>query len=137
MDAGTRFLILSLGGEKYALPISKLLEITIPRGIYKEAKLPEMFEGKLEYRGQWIPVLDIKKVFKIIGKAGTTLLVVKTGKGVVGVLVDDVMEILDTDLTPAPMPEGVVNPGLRYYYSGVLRHKEDLVLLLNEDGLLP
>jgi len=136
MDVGTRFLILSLGGEKYALPISKLLEITISRGIYKDAKLPEIFEGKLEYRGQWIPALDIKKVFKIAGNAGTNLLVVKTIKGVLGVLVDDVMEILDTDLTPAPMPQGVVNPGLRYY-SGVLRYKEELVLLLNEDGLLP
>ena len=136
MDVGTRFLILSLGGEKYALPISKLLEITIPRGIYQDANLPEIYEGKLEYRGQWIPALDIKKVFKIVGKAGKTLLVVKTIKGVLGVLVDDVMEILDTDLAPAPMPQGVIDPGLRYY-SGVLRHKEDLVLLLNEDGLLP
>jgi len=29
-----------------------------------------------------------------------------------------------------------VNPSLRYY-AGVLRNREDLVLLLNEDGLLP
>jgi chemotaxis signal transduction protein len=137
MDVGKRFLILSLGGEKYALAISKLLEITIPRGIYKkDAELPEIFEGKLEYRGQWIPALDIKKVFKIAGNAGANLLVVKTIKGVLGVLVDDVMEILDTDLNPAPMPQGVINPGLRYY-RGVLRYKEELVLLLNEDGLLP
>jgi chemotaxis signal transduction protein len=63
MDVGRRFLILSLGGEKYALPISKLLEITIPRGICQDAKLPEIFEGKLEYRGQWIPALDIKVVW--------------------------------------------------------------------------
>ncbi len=136
MDAGTRFLILSLGGEKYALPISKLLEITIPRGVYKDAKLPDLFDGKLEYRGQWIPVLDIKKVFKLDGRAGATLLVVKTARGILGVLVDDVLEILDSDLMPAPMPQGVINSGLRYY-SGVLRYKEHLVLLLNEDGLQP
>ena len=136
MDVGTRFLILSLGGDKYAFPISKLIEITIPRGVDKDAKLPDVFEGKLEYRGQWVPVLDIKKVFKLSGKTGTTLLVIKTAKGALGVLVDDVMEILESDQTPAPMPQGVINPGLRYY-SGVLRHNEDLVLLLNEDRLLP
>ncbi len=136
MDVGTRFLILSLGGDKYAFPISKLIEITIPRGVDKDAKLPDVFEGKLEYRGQWVPVLDIKKVFKLSGKTGTTLLVIKTAKGALGVLVDDVMEILESDQTPAPMPQGVINPDLRYY-SGVLRHKEDLVLLLNEDRLLP
>ncbi len=136
MDVGTRFLILSLGGDKYALPIAKLLEITIPRAVSKDSSLPAVYEGKLEYRGQWIPVLDIKKVFKIDGKTGTTLLVIKTIKGILGALVDDVMEILDSDQKPAPMPEGVINAGLPYY-SGVLRHKEDLVLLLNEDGLLP
>ncbi len=136
MDVGTRFLILSMGGDKYALPIAKLLEITIPRGVSRDSNLPAVYEGKLEYRGQWIPVLDIKKVFKISGKTGTTMLVIKTVKGILGALVDDVMEILDSDQMPAPMPEGVINSGL-LYYRGVLRHKEDLVLLLNEDGLLP
>ncbi len=136
MDVGTRFLILSLGGEKYALPISKLLEITIPRGVHKDAKLSEVFEGKLEYRGQWIPVLDIKKVLQLAGKGGMTLLVVKNAKGILGILVDEVMEILESDQKPAPMPQGVINSGFRYY-GGILRHKEDLVLLLNEDGLLP
>ncbi len=136
MDVGTRFLILSLGGEKYALPISKLLEITISRGVYKDAKLPEAFEGKLEYRGQSIPVLDVRKVLKLDGKTGMTLLVVKNAKGLLGVLVDDVTEILDSDQMPAPMPHGVIDPAVRFY-GGVLRHKENLVLLLNEDGLLP
>ncbi len=136
MDDGTRFLILSVGGESYAVPITRLLEITVPRGIQKDAKLGDVFEGKLDYRGTWIPVLNIKKVFKLPGEPGTTLLVVKSGKGTLGVLVDNVMEILDTDRKPAPMPQGVVDPALRYY-SGVLRHKENLVLLLNEDGLLP
>ncbi len=136
MDYGTRFLILSLGGESYAIPITRLLEITVPRGIQKDVKLAETFEGKLEYRGRWIPVLDIKKVFKLSGKPGATLLVVKSGKDILGLLVDDVMEILDTDQKPAPMPQGIINPGFRYY-GGVLRHKENLVLLLDEDGLLP
>ncbi len=136
MDDGKRFLILSLGGESYAFPITRLLEITVPRGIQKDAKLGEAFEGEIEYRGAWIPVLNTKKVFKLSGQPGATLLVVKSGKGTLGILVDDVMEILDTDERPAPMPQGVVAPGFRYY-SGVLRHKENLVLLLNEDGLLP
>lgn len=135
MDEGTRFLILSLDGGRYAIPITRLLEITVPRGIQKDANLTTVFEGKFEFRGKWIPVLNAKKIFKLPGKAGSALLVVKGAKGILGILVDAVTEIIDTDQTPVPVPKGVLNPTLRFY-AGILRHKGDLILLLNEDGLL-
>ncbi len=136
MDLGTRFLILSVEGENYAIPIIRLLEITVPRGIQRDAKLTEMFEGKFEFRGKWIPVLNIKKIFKIPGKPGSALLVIKGSKGVLGILVDAVTEIIDAEQKPVPVPRGVMNPTLQYY-GGILRHKDSLILLLNEDGLLP
>lgn len=136
MDERTRFLILSLEGEAYAVPISRLLEITVPRNIQKDPDLTELFEGKFEFRGKLIPVLNIKKILRLPGAAGTTLLVVKSGKGTLGVLVDEVTEILDTDQRPVSMPKGVINPSMQYF-SGILRHKDNLVLLLNGDGLLP
>ena len=136
MAERTRFLILSLEGEQYALPIARLLEITVPRNIQADTKLAELFEGRIDYRGRLIPVLSIKKLFKIPGAPGATLLVVTSSKGILGLLVDGVSEIMDTDQTPAPLPPGVVNPSYGYY-SGVVRHKDGLVLLLNEDGLLP
>jgi purine-binding chemotaxis protein CheW len=136
MDEKTRYLILSLGGESYALPITRLLEITVPRDIQKNSNLTEMFEGKIEYRGKMIPVLNTKKIFNLPGKLGETLLVVKSAKGTLGLLVDAVTEILDAEQKPLPIPKGIINPSLQYY-SGVLRHKDTIVLLLNEDGLLP
>jgi len=136
MDDRTRFLILSLGGESYALPITRLLEIMVPRDIQKDANLTAMFEGKIEFRGKLIPVLNIKKIFQLPGALGATLLVVKSVKGTVGLLVDAVTEIMDSEQKPLPIPKGVINPTLQYY-SGALRYKENIVLLLNEDGLLP
>jgi len=136
MNEGSRFLILSLGGEQYAIPITRLLEITVSRQMQRDPNLTEVFEGKLEYRGKMIPVLNIKKVFKLAGSPGATLLVIKSSKGMLGILVDAVTEIMDTDQKPVPMPKGVVNPSHRYY-NGILRHKDGLLLLLNEDGMLP
>jgi chemotaxis signal transduction protein len=75
-------------------------------------------------------------MFQLPGKLGETLLMVKSAKGMLGLLVDAVTEILDTEQKPVPMPKGIINPSLQYY-SGILRHKENIVLLLNEDGLLP
>ncbi len=135
MDDGKRFLILSLRGEGYAVPITKILKITTPRGIQKDAKLSDIFEGEIEYQGKWIPVVSLKKVFKISEKPGDTLLVVRGSKGDLGILVDNVIEILDTEQDLAPMPSGVIDRGIPYY-RGILRYKENLVPVLNEDGLL-
>jgi chemotaxis signal transduction protein len=136
MDDKIRFLILSLDGEGFAIPITSLLEITVPRNIQKDQKLSEIFEGKLDYRGKMIPVVNLKKVLKLPGNPGGALIVVKSSKGVLGLLVDSAKELLETALKPVPMPRGVLNPSLNYY-AGILRNREDLVVLLNEDGLLP
>jgi purine-binding chemotaxis protein CheW len=135
MGTETRFLILSLDGESYAIPIDRVAEITVPLDLQKNGKLTEVFEGQVEYRGKRLPVLNLKKTFKLSGERGNVLLIVKSGKGDIGMLVDAVTEILDIDKKPIPMPPAVVNPSLPYY-RGILRHKGDLVLLLNEDGLL-
>ena len=136
MDDKIRFLILSLEGESFAIPITSLLEITVPRNIQKDQKLSEIFEGKLDYRGKMIPVVNLKKVLKLPGNPGGALIVVKNSKGVLGLLVDSAKELLETAQKPVPMPRGVLNPSLNYY-AGILRNREDLVVLLNENGLLP
>jgi chemotaxis signal transduction protein len=135
MDESTRFLVLSLEDGSYAVPINRLLEITVPRGIEKDSDLTPVFEGKIEFRGKRIPVVNAKKLLKLGGKPGAVLLVVKGLKGVIGILVDAVKEIIESDQPPAALPSGVMNPAL-HAYSGIIRHKGDLILLLNEDGLL-
>ena len=93
-----------------------------------------MFEGKVQFRGTLIPVLNVKKIFKLTGALGETLLVIKNVKGMVGLLVDAVTEILNTEQKPIVMPKGVINPRFQYF-NGILRHKENLVLCLTQTGL--
>jgi chemotaxis signal transduction protein len=136
MDESSRYLILSLEGGKFALPITRLVEITVPRGVQKDERLPSVFEGAFEFRGRSVPVMDLKKVFKLAGTPGPVLLVVKGARDLMGLLVDAVSEIVDQAQKPAPMPAGVMEPSQRVY-AGVLRSKGELILLLNEDGLVP
>ncbi len=135
MDEKKRYLILALEGESYAIPIESLVEITAPRNIQRDQKLSEVFEGKIEYRGKPIPVVNLKKILKLPGAPGAGLIVIKSAKGMLGLLVDMAKELLETTQAPVPLPPGAVNPSLPYY-AGILRNREDLVLLLNEDGLL-
>jgi purine-binding chemotaxis protein CheW len=138
MDEGTRFLILSLEGDGYAIPVSRLVEITVPSNLQKDPDLSDAFEGRFEFRGRSIPVLNIKKSLRLSGKPGKTLLVVKSGAGMLGILADAVTEIVEADPRQGivSIPAGVVETGTRCY-RGVLRNKDKLLLLLNEDGLVP
>lgn len=136
MDETNRFLILSLEGDRYAISISRLIEISAPREIRKDPKLTEIFEGKTDYRGKPIPVINLRRLFKIGGGTSTALLIIKTAKGPLGIVVDSVSEIVAIDHPPIPVPKGVINPSIRYY-RGILRHGDFLTLLINEDGLLP
>lgn len=128
-------MILSMEGGKFAFPITRLLEITVPRHIQRDANLTAVFEGKFEYRGRQIPVLNAKKLLRLTGQPGGVLLVIRGAKGILGMLVDAVTEIVDSDQKPVPVPPGVMDPSV-HYYSGILRHKGELVLLLNENGIL-
>ncbi len=136
MDESKRYLILTLEGENFAIPITSLLEITVPRNIQKDQKLSEIFEGKIEYRGKLIPVINLKKILKLPGKPGNGMIVMKSSKGLLGLLVDSASELLETRETPHAVPRGVLNASLNYY-AGILKNRDDLVLLLSEDGLLP
>ena len=135
MAESTRFVILSLEEETYAIPLSSVVEITALRGLERDKNLTEIFEGKTEFRGKWLPVVNTKKLFRVQGLPGKILLVLKSAKGMIGLLVDAVAEVFETDRKATPVPPGVINPTLTFY-RGLLRHKGSLVLLLNEDGLL-
>lgn len=130
-----RYLILSLDGGGYAVPISGIVEITAPHDIERDGDLTEAFEGKFPLRERRIPVLNLRKVLRLGSAGGSALLVVRTAKGMVGMLVDAVTEIADIPGEPIPVPQGVLEPTLPYF-RGILRHKNQLVLLLNEDGLV-
>lgn len=125
-----------LEGESYAIPIESLVEITASSHIQKDPKLSEVFEGKFEYRGKIIPVVNLKKVLKLAGQPGGSLLVIKNSRGMMGLLADAAKELLETKQKPDVLPRGVMNSA-QSCYAGVLHNREDLVLLLNEDALLP
>lgn len=136
MAQGNRFLILSAADENYALPLAKLVEITVARAIQREPDASGPVEGTIEFRGKTIPVLDLKKTLQLAGAPGTALLVVKGKKEQFGILTDAVSDIFDTPQKPVALPKNVLPRDVRSY-GGILRYKDNLVLVLNEDELLP
>jgi len=132
MSAATdtrKLVVCALGAEEYGLPIEHVREIvryTEPRHVASD--VPWML-GVISLRGRLVPVHDLAVRLGVPSARGAAakLVIVDTGDEPVGVLVDDVVEVLRVDeaqLEPVPSGEG-----------RIARVGERLVLLLDGDEL--
>ncbi len=147
----TYLVIFLLAEEAYAIPVSHVQEIQAyaaheaPRQV---PDTPEYFEGIIDLRGEFIPVLDLKQHFglgKIEPSRKTCYVIVHTPGEKVGILVDAVLEVQkvqDGELTPPP--ERMLKSIQKDYISGITRlktkhhdqHNETQVLHINISKLL-
>jgi purine-binding chemotaxis protein CheW len=140
-----QLVVCALGGEQYGLPIEHVREIvrfTAPRPVASD--LPWML-GVISLRGRLVPVHDlaIRLGLAVTPSAGgrsrspegesrvpgatAKLVIVETADEPIGVLVDDVVEVLrveESQLEPVPSGEG-----------RIARVGDRLVLLLDGDEL--
>lgn len=124
-----QLVVCALGGEEYGLPIEHVREIVRfaePRPVASD--VPWM-RGVINLRGRLVPVHDLAVRLGVPAARGSQakLVIVDTADEPVGLLVDDVVEVLRVDeaqLEPVPSGEG-----------RIARVGERLVLLLDGEEL--
>lgn len=98
-QAVRQLVVFSLGEEEYALPITRVQEIiryTEPRAVASEAA---WIRGVISLRGKIIPVCDLAARLGLPVEQGDSakIVIVETGQGALGVVVDEVQEVLTID----------------------------------------
>ena len=128
-----------LGGDVYAADIMRIKEIIRLQKLTSLPKSPPFVEGVLNLRGSVIPVIDLRKRFDLpaadYGK-DTRLLIVSVGRQGLGLVVDEVTEVITVpvkDIKPSPM---VTSGSCAEYLVGVCLFRESLIMLLNLDKIL-
>ena len=103
------FLVFSLGGDEYGLPIAAVDEVMkVPDTLTRIPKTPAFLEGVINLRGAVLPVIDQRRRFDLpplTEGARRRLIVLRSGQHRAGILVDGVSEILrrpPDDIAPAP-----------------------------------
>jgi purine-binding chemotaxis protein CheW len=126
-----------LGSEEYALPIGAVHEIirfTEPRTVASEVA---WIRGVIGLRGKIIPIFDLCARMQLAAgelAAGETegkIVIVETGTGQVGVMVDEVEEVLTVT---ADQLEDVPTAD-RDTIEAIAKIDDRLVILLNPEGL--
>jgi purine-binding chemotaxis protein CheW len=125
-----QLVVFSLGREEYALPIgsvSEIIRFTEPRSV---ASGTGWIRGVIALRGKIIPVFDLAARLGLESVPGK-IVIVETGTGQAGVMVDEVEEVLTV---PADQLEAVPTADAESI-EAIAKVGDRLVILLNTEGL--
>lgn len=128
-----------LGDDLFAIDIMRIKEIIRPQKLSALPKAPTFVEGVTNLRGTVIPVIDLRKRFDMPPREESLLvrlLIVAVAGQLLGLVVDDVTEVVTVpvkDIKPPPQVAGGVGAE---YLIGVCLARESLIMLLNIDQLL-
>jgi len=128
-----QLVVFSLGAEEYALPIAAVHEIirfAEPRSVASEVP---WIRGVIGLRGKIIPIFDLAARLELAatGTDPGKIVILETGTGQVGVMVDEVEEVLTLradQLEPVPTANTDT-------IEAIAKIGDRLVILLNAEGL--
>jgi purine-binding chemotaxis protein CheW len=127
-----------LDEEDYAVAIRTIQEIILMKPITRLPQAPDSIEGLINLRGTVIPIVSLRKRFGLPPRAfddETRTVVVNTHGKTVGLVVDEVtqvMRITADQIQPVPIS---VAATARRYVSGLAKLEDRLVIILDIDKL--
>ncbi len=134
-----QFVGFRLGERDFAVDIRRIIEIIYFRAVTPMPEAPEFVEGVVDLRGKIIPILDLRKIIKIpeveMGDPNH-ILIIRTQKRMVGVIVDSVQEVLRISLRNLQSPHATLGRKSSPHLKGVYRNNDHLIFILTLEKLL-
>lgn len=143
METDRHLVSYRVGTELFGVPIASVQEIVRVPVITSIPQAPDFVEGVINLRGKIITVVDMRKRLgrvvdgeAPVNSARNRILVVECEGRLVGIIVDEVTEVLRLpgdriDAAP-PMVAGISNQ----YITGVGKLDEDLLVLIDIEKIL-
>jgi purine-binding chemotaxis protein CheW len=128
-----QIVVFKLAGEDYGIEINQVREIIKKRDITPIPRQPGYVEGVINVRGMIIPVVNLKKRFELVGdpSAHPHTIIVESGKGLIGILVDSVSEVIRVPQDRIHLPPSVSMSVDSQYLRGICRVGERLLIYLD------
>ena len=137
--AEKQLVVFNLGHEAYAIDIVMVREIIHVQTVTSVPGTSESVEGVINLRGSVIPVVDLRRRFKLtkVEKSKDTRIVVVSCKGQdVGVIVDSVAEVLRIPVDSIEASSSLFTEEHLEHILGIVKLKEKLIILLDMDRVL-
>jgi purine-binding chemotaxis protein CheW len=136
----SQYIVFRLGETRFGVEIRQVLRIVRLTPITRVPRAPHFLEGIVNYHGQAVPVVDLKKRLALSDESAyddaARILIVELEEQTIGMLVDTVVGIArlpDEAIEPPPEMVAQVNG---VYLTGVARHDDHLLVLLDLSRVL-
>lgn len=134
-----QYIVIKLGKEQYGINIQNVQNIVRMMKITRVPKAPYFINGVINLRGEIIPVMSIRKKFDLdIDEYtnATRIIIVTLDGSDMGIIVDEVREVIELPEENIEIINSDINDDKGNYISGVGKVDNELVTLLNLDGLI-
>lgn len=133
-----QFVVFRLGSQEFALSIAqveRILRYEIPSALPES---PSFLEGVVPYGGGVVPLVDLRKRLSLEAtyREETRVMVVHVDDQQVGVVVDQVREVLRVDTRTIAAPPPMVRGLSAKYISGIIARPGRTIVVLNTSRLL-
>lgn len=137
-EIAEKYLSFTLGAEQYGVGIQQVNEIIGLVPVTPVPRTPAFVKGIINLRGRVVPVIDLRTKFgmRAADAPNRCIVILSINDIEVGVIVDavsDVLRIPTTDVSEVPQFGTDVDTR---FLSGIGKHGEQIVLLLDADRLL-
>lgn len=127
-----------IGDEEYAIPILSIQEIIKPLEYTRVPQVPAYVLGVFNLRGDVIPLIDLRRKFKLETKkqsSDTRYIVLKNDDNIAGFVIDRLTEAIRIKRNRIdPPPETIISDtGLIY---GIGKRDDSMLTILKVDALL-
>ena len=137
MSKKENFLIFTLSDLRCALPLASIVRILRVVEISHVPRAPEIVMGLVNVHGLVVPVLNIRKLFRLPEIEITLndqLVLVQSATCLVAIVVDGTGGVVEYPAGDITQPEEL-HPGIPYL-EGVAKQQEGIILIYNLDRLI-
>lgn len=130
-----QYICVKLGTEQYGIDIQYVDNIVRMQKITRVPKAQTYFKGVINLRGEIVPVMSLRLKFNLDPDEYTNttrIIIIKLeAQAAVGLIVDEVKEVVDLDPSCIDKPTYDAKDDKSQYLSGVGKHSDGLISLLN------
>ncbi len=135
-----QYIVVRIGDEQYGINIGYVDNIVRMQRITRVPKSQPYYVGVINLRGEVVPVMSLRKRFELKTDeytGATRIIILKLeDQSLVGVIVDEVREVVNLDTTAIETPSFKLDEKNATYLAGIGKHGDDLISLLNIENVV-
>jgi len=136
-DDELQFVVFRVGPQEFSLDIFQVERILRYEKPATLPKAPEYLEGVVQYGEGVVPVVDLRKRLGVPAslREETRVMILQTDAHRVGVIVDQVVEVMRVEASTITAPPAMVRGLAATYISGIISRPSRTIVVLNAGKL--